>query len=94
MVGSMTLEQTMSFLIFSLVAALTPGPSNVMITATGSAAGIARELPCALGGNCWHGITVVCRIGCDDPVVENVFTPTYHRQAPPASLAPTRSSFW
>ena len=45
----MTLEQTISFLIFSLVAAITPGPSNVMITATGSAAGIVRGLPCALG---------------------------------------------
>ena len=49
MVNSMTLEQTIPFLIFSLVAAITPGPSNVMITATGSAAGIARGLPCALG---------------------------------------------
>jgi hypothetical protein len=41
--------QTIPFLIFSLVAAITPGPSNVMITATGSAVGIARGLPCALG---------------------------------------------
>ena len=49
MVGSMTLIQTIPFLIFSLVAAITPGPSNVMIAATGSAAGIARGLPCALG---------------------------------------------
>jgi threonine/homoserine/homoserine lactone efflux protein len=45
----MTLQQSLPFLIFSLVAAITPGPSNVMITATGSAAGIARGLPCALG---------------------------------------------
>lgn len=45
----MTIEQSVPFLIFSLVAAITPGPSNVMITATGSAAGIARGLPCALG---------------------------------------------
>ena len=45
----MTLEQAIPFLIFSLVAAITPGPSNVMITATGSAAGIVRGLPCALG---------------------------------------------
>ena len=49
MVGAMTMEQTIPFLIFSLVAAITPGPSNVMITATGSAAGIARGLPCVLG---------------------------------------------
>jgi threonine/homoserine/homoserine lactone efflux protein len=45
----MTLDQTLPFLIFSLVAAITPGPSNVMITATGSAAGIVRGLPCVLG---------------------------------------------
>ena len=45
----MTLEQTLPFLIFSLVAAITPGPSNVMITATGSAAGIMRGLPCVFG---------------------------------------------
>ena len=45
----MTLEQSIPFFIFSLVAAITPGPSNVMITATGSAAGIVRGLPCALG---------------------------------------------
>ena len=45
----MTLEQSLPFLIFSLVAAITPGPSNVMITATGSAAGIVRGLPCVVG---------------------------------------------
>ena len=45
----MTLEQTIPFLIFSLVAAITPGPSNVMITATGSAAGIVRGLPSVVG---------------------------------------------
>lgn len=48
-VGPMTLDQTLPFLIFSLVAAITPGPSNVMITATGSAAGIVRGLPCVAG---------------------------------------------
>lgn len=47
----MTLDQTLPFLIFSLVAAITPGPSNVMITATGSAAGIVRGLPCVLGSS-------------------------------------------
>ena len=45
----MALELTLPFLIFSLVAAITPGPSNVMITATGSAAGIVRGLPCVVG---------------------------------------------
>ncbi|TWT15549.1 LysE family translocator [Reyranella sp. CPCC 100927] len=45
----MTLEQGLSFLIFSFVAAVTPGPSNVMLTATGAMVGVARGLPCLLG---------------------------------------------
>jgi threonine/homoserine/homoserine lactone efflux protein len=32
-----------------VVAAVTPGPSNVMLTATGAAAGVTRGLPCLLG---------------------------------------------
>jgi threonine/homoserine/homoserine lactone efflux protein len=46
----------MAFLIFSLVAAITPGPSNVMVTATGSAVGFRRGLPCALGAACGMGL--------------------------------------
>lgn len=45
----MTLSQCIAFLTFALVAAITPGPSNVMITATGTAAGFVRGLPCAFG---------------------------------------------
>ena len=45
----MTLEQSLPFLLFSLVAAITPGPSNVTVTATGSAAVIVRGLPCVVG---------------------------------------------
>ena len=48
----MTLEQTAAFYIFSLVAAITPGPSNVIIAATGSSVGMWRGLPCALGCSC------------------------------------------
>jgi threonine/homoserine/homoserine lactone efflux protein len=47
----MTYDQSVAFLAFSVVAAVTPGPSNVMITATGAAAGIARGLPCVLGAS-------------------------------------------
>ena len=32
-----------------MVAAITPGPSNVMLTAAGAAVGVARGLPCLLG---------------------------------------------
>lgn len=45
----MTYDQSLAFLAFSVVAAVTPGPSNVMITATGAAVGVARGLPCVLG---------------------------------------------
>jgi threonine/homoserine/homoserine lactone efflux protein len=45
----MTLEQAVAFLLFAVVAAVTPGPSNVMLTAAGAGAGILRGLPCLLG---------------------------------------------
>ena len=45
----MSLEQALAFLVFSLVAAITPGPSNVMLTATGGQVGMLRGLPCLFG---------------------------------------------
>jgi threonine/homoserine/homoserine lactone efflux protein len=42
-------EQAIAFFVFAVVAAITPGPSNVMLTATGAAVGVARGLPCLLG---------------------------------------------
>jgi threonine/homoserine/homoserine lactone efflux protein len=42
-------DQGIAFLLFALVAAITPGPSNVMLTATGAAVGVVRGLPCLLG---------------------------------------------
>jgi threonine/homoserine/homoserine lactone efflux protein len=45
----MPLEQALAFIAFAFVAAVTPGPSNVMLTATGAAAGLVRGLPCLLG---------------------------------------------
>jgi threonine/homoserine/homoserine lactone efflux protein len=45
----MTTEQAAAFLLFAVVAAGTPGPSNVMLTATGAQVGILRGLPCLLG---------------------------------------------
>jgi threonine/homoserine/homoserine lactone efflux protein len=38
-----------AFVVFSVVAAVTPGPSNIMLTAAGAQAGIVRGLPCLLG---------------------------------------------
>ena len=45
----MTTEQVVAFLLFAVVAAVTPGPSNVMVTAAGANAGILRGLPCLFG---------------------------------------------
>ena len=45
----MTLEQAVSFVIFSVVAAGTPGPSNALLTATGANVGVLRGLPCLVG---------------------------------------------
>ena len=45
----MTLEQILAFGVFSLVAAVTPGPSNTLLTSVGAQVGIQRGLPCLLG---------------------------------------------
>jgi threonine/homoserine/homoserine lactone efflux protein len=45
----MSAQHTMAFLLFATVAAITPGPSNAMLTVTGALAGMFRGLPCLLG---------------------------------------------
>lgn len=45
----MTTEEAVAFLLFAVVAAVTPGPSNVMLTAAGANAGVLRGLPCLFG---------------------------------------------
>ena len=45
----MTTEQAVAFLLFAVVAAVTPGPSNVMLVTAGANAGILGGMPCLLG---------------------------------------------
>ena len=45
----MTASQALAFLLFAVVAAITPGPSNLILTSTGANIGLLRGLPC-LGG--------------------------------------------
>lgn len=45
----MILEQAVAFFLFAFVAAVTPGPANMLLTATGAQAGVLRGLPCAFG---------------------------------------------
>jgi len=52
----MTPERALAFLVFSVVAAGTPGPSNVLLTATGATVGLARGVPCLLGVGVGMGV--------------------------------------
>lgn len=45
----MTTEQAAGFLLFAVVAAITPGPSNLIVTSTGAKVGIVRGLPALAG---------------------------------------------
>lgn len=45
----MTAGQAIAFLLFAVVAAMTPGPSNLILTSTGAAVGVLRGLPALLG---------------------------------------------
>ena len=54
----MTAEQSIAFLIFSFVAAITPGPSNLMLTAAGAIGGVVRGLPCLAGVAAGMGLLI------------------------------------
>jgi threonine/homoserine/homoserine lactone efflux protein len=45
----MTTEQALAFCLFAIVAAITPGPSNLILTSTGANVGVLRGLPCLCG---------------------------------------------
>lgn len=47
--NQMTSEQIIGLVSFSIVAAITPGPSNVMVAVAGSAGGFLRGLSCLVG---------------------------------------------
>jgi threonine/homoserine/homoserine lactone efflux protein len=53
-----TLDHAIAFFLFALVAAITPGPSNVMLTASGALAGVARGLPCLIGVAAGMGLLI------------------------------------
>src|SRR5579885_2933385 len=46
----MTAGQIIAFLLFAVVAAITPGPSNLILTSTGASVGLLHGLPCLGGG--------------------------------------------
>ena len=55
----MTPDQALGFLAFAVVAAITPGPSNIILASTGANAGIRRGLPCLLGVTLGMGLMMV-----------------------------------
>jgi threonine/homoserine/homoserine lactone efflux protein len=52
----MTPDQAVAFLLFAVAAAGTPGPSNLLLTATGAQVGILRGLPGLLGVSLGMGV--------------------------------------
>ena len=58
----MTPDQLLAFLLFALVAAVTPGPSNIILTSTGATVGVIRGLPCLFGASLGMG-SIVCAVG-------------------------------
>jgi threonine/homoserine/homoserine lactone efflux protein len=52
----MTPEQAVAFVVFAVVAAGTPGPSNVLLTATGAQVGVLRGVPALLGVSLGMGV--------------------------------------
>jgi len=52
----MTAEQAIAFVLFAIVAAITPGPSNIILTSTGANVGALRRLPCLFGVAIWMGL--------------------------------------
>jgi threonine/homoserine/homoserine lactone efflux protein len=68
----MTREQVVAFLLFAVVAAVTPGPSNVMLTAAGANTGVLKGLPCLFGVTTGMGLMMfLVPFGLGSLVLEN-----------------------
>ena len=52
----MTPEQIVTFLAFAFAAAVTPGPSNIILASAGANAGVRRGLPCLFGTTIGMGV--------------------------------------
>ena len=71
----MTHDQALAFVVFSIVAAGTPGPSNAILTATGANVGVLRGFPCLLGVTVGMGLMMFVvafglgRVILDHPLV-------------------------
>jgi threonine/homoserine/homoserine lactone efflux protein len=70
----MTDGQAIAFVLFALVAAITPGPSNLILTSTGAAVGVLRGLPALLGQVIGMGLMLfLVAFGLGSMVVKSPF---------------------
>ena len=68
----MTAERVIAFILFAVVAAVTPGPSNIILTSTGANIGVLRGLPCLCGVVVGMGtIVFIAAFGFGSVVVEH-----------------------
>jgi threonine/homoserine/homoserine lactone efflux protein len=68
----MTLDEILAFVLFAVVAAITPGPSNIILASTGANAGVLRGLPCLFGVATGMGIMVfVVAFGLGSLILDN-----------------------
>ena len=59
----MRIEPILAYIVFSIVTSVTPGPNNVMLTATGANVGIRRGMPHLLGVIVGFGVMQFIFIG-------------------------------
>ena len=70
----MTAGHTIAFLLFAVVAAITPGPSNLILASTGAAVGVVRGLPALLGQAVGMGVMLfLVAFGLGSLVLKNPF---------------------
>src|SRR4029453_16786503 len=68
----MSTEQIAAFILFAVVAAVTPGPSNVMLTAAGANGGGVRGHPGLIGGTTDMGLMMfVVPLGLGSLILTN-----------------------
>ncbi len=73
----MTPEQALAFVVFSVAAAGTPGPSNALLTASGANVGVLRGLPALLGVAAGMGLLMfVVAFGLGTVILDNPFVLT------------------
>jgi len=67
-----TTEQALAFILFAVVAAVTPGPSNIILASTGANVGVRRGLPCLFGVTIGMGLMMfLIALGLGSVVLEH-----------------------